>query len=86
MTIATFSQAAKMMGYKSRSTLYRLKRDGFLSDYLIEVNGRDQLLLAPHGLPELPEYLSSVVQWRAGNVIPIIARDRNTTFRESWNS
>ena len=41
MTIATFSQTAKMMGYESRSTLYRLKRDGLLSDYLIEVNGRD---------------------------------------------
>ena len=33
MTIATFSQTARMMGYRSRSTLYRLKRDGLLSDY-----------------------------------------------------
>ena len=48
----------------------RLKRDGLLSDYLIEVIGRDQLLLAPHGLPKLPEYLSSILQWRVNGVIP----------------
>jgi len=70
MAIATFSETARLMGYKTRSVLYRLKRDGYLSDYLIEVNGRDQLLLAPHGLPKLPEYLSSIMQWRVNGVIP----------------
>ena len=69
MAIATFSETAKLMGYKTRSVLYRLKRDGLLNDYLIEVNGRDQLLLTPHGLPKLKDYLASILQWKVNGVI-----------------
>ena len=69
MAIATFSETARLMGYKTRSVLYRLKQDGYLSDYLIEVNGRDQLLLTPHGKPKLKDYLGSVIQWKANGVI-----------------
>ena len=36
MPLATFSEAAKLMGYKSRSQLYKLKRDGWFNDYIAE--------------------------------------------------
>ena len=69
MAIATFSETAKLMGYKSRSTLYKLKKDGLLEDYLIEVQGRSCLLLTPYGLPKLKDYLGSILQWKINGVI-----------------
>ena len=32
--LCTFSEASKLLGYKSRSTLYQLKEKGLLDDYL----------------------------------------------------
>ena len=69
MAIATFSETAKLMGYRTRSVLYRLKRDGYLKDYLIRVGGKDQLLLTPHGKPKLKDYLGSILQWKVNGVI-----------------
>ena len=69
MAIATFTEASKLMGYRSRSTLYSLKKNGLLDDYLVEINGRDHLLLKPGGKPRLRDYLASVLQWRQGNVM-----------------
>ena len=69
MAIATFSETARLMGYKTRSVLYRLKRDDYLNDYLIWVGGKDQLLLAPHGQTKLKDYLASILQWKINGVI-----------------
>mgnify|MGYP001421307751 FL=1 len=69
MAILTFTEVSKKFGYRSRSTLYKLKKDGLLDDYLVEVKGRDQLLLKPVGKPKLKDYLSSVIQWHANGVI-----------------
>ena len=41
----TFSEASKLLGYKSRSTLYRLKEKGFLDDYLEEIEGKTYLYM-----------------------------------------
>ena len=40
MTIATFLEASEKLGYRSPSTLYKLKKEGQLEDYLVEIQGR----------------------------------------------
>ena len=39
MAIATFLEASEMLGYRSPSTLYKLKKEGQLDDYLVEIQG-----------------------------------------------
>jgi hypothetical protein len=68
MAIATFSEASEILGYRSRSTLYSLKKNGLLDDYLVQIQGRDHLVLKPAGKPRLEDYVPTVVQWRANNV------------------
>ena len=58
-----------IIGYKSRSTLYRLKRDGWLDDYLINVNGKDMLKLHPRGKQKLSDRIMGIIQWRPRNPI-----------------
>ena len=67
--ICTFAEAAKILGYKSRSTLYRLKRDGWLDDYLVNVNGKDMLKLHPRGKKKLSDHIMGIIQWRPSNPI-----------------
>ena len=69
MTIATFVEASKMMGYKSPSTLYKLRKEGQLDDYLVEIQGRWHLVMKPHGKPKLREYLGTILRWRFDGVI-----------------
>mgnify|MGYP001480709396 FL=1 len=68
MAIATFTEASQILGYRSRSTLYHLKKSGLLDDYLVNIQGRDHLYLKPSGKPRLEDYVPMVVQWRQGNV------------------
>ena len=68
MAIATFTEASQLLGYRSRSTLYHLKKSGLLDDYLVNIQGRDHLYLKPSGKPRLEDYVPMVVQWRQGNV------------------
>ena len=68
MAIATFTEASQVLGYRSRSTLYALKKNGLLDDYLVNIQGRDHLYLKPSGKPRLEDYVPMVVQWRQGNV------------------
>ena len=44
MSIATFAEASEILGYRSPSTLYKLKKDGQLDDYLVEIQGRAHLV------------------------------------------
>ena len=69
MTIATFVEASKMMGYKSPSTLYKLRKEGQLNDYLVEIEGRWHLVIKPAGKPKLKEYLGQILQWKINGVI-----------------
>tara|TARA_Y100001968_G_C19146168_1_gene613881 strand:- start:61 stop:288 length:228 start_codon:yes stop_codon:yes gene_type:complete len=68
MAIATFSEAISLLGYKTKLTLYSLKKNGLLDDYLVNIQGRDHLYLKPSGKPRLEDYVPIVVQWRMGNV------------------
>ena len=68
----TFSEAAKVLGFKSRSTLYRLK-DAELSRYLrppARAGGAQMLELAPEGLPTLREWLDTILQAQAKTTAP----------------
>ena len=63
MPAVTFGDAAAHLGHKSRSTLYRLKRDGFLADYLRPggKGGAQLLELTPEGLPTLRDYCRGIL-------------------------
>jgi hypothetical protein len=67
MPAVTFGDAAAHLGHKSRSTLYRLKRDGFLADYLRPggKGGAQLLELMPEGLPTLREHCRGILLARA---------------------
>ena len=69
MTIDTFLKASEKLGYRSPSTLYKLRKEGQLDDYLVEINGRAHLVLKPAGKPKLKDYLGSILRWRIDGVI-----------------
>ena len=69
MAIATFLEASEMMGYRSPSTLYKLRKEGQLDDYLVEIQGRWHLVMKPVGKPKFKKYLGSILRWRFDGVI-----------------
>jgi len=72
MPVVSFSEAAKVLGFKSRSTLYRLK-DSELARYVrpaVRPGGPQLLELAPEGLPTLREWLDAVLQAQAKTSTP----------------
>ena len=69
MAIATFLEASELMGYKSPSTLYKLRKEGQLDDYVVDIQGRAHLVLKPAGKPKLKDYLGSILRWRIDGVI-----------------
>jgi hypothetical protein len=76
MAAVTFGDAAAHLGHKSRSTLYRLKREGWLSDYLRPggKGGAELLELEPEGLPTLREFVKGHLRPRPDS--PLWAADR----------
>jgi hypothetical protein len=76
MAAVTFGDAAAHLGHKSRSSLYRLKREGWLSDYLRPggKGGADLLELEPEGLPNLREFVKGHLRARPDS--PLWAADR----------
>ena len=69
MTIATFAEASQMLGYSSPSTLYKLRKEGQLEDYLVEIQGRWHLVMKPVGKTKLKGYLGTILQWKINGVI-----------------
>jgi len=69
MAIATFLEASELLGYKSPSTLYKLRKEGQLDDYVVDIQGRAHLVLKPAGKPKLKDYLGSILRWRIDGVI-----------------
>ena len=69
MTIATFVEASEMLGYRSPSTLYKLRKEGQLRDYLVMIGGRAHLVMKPPGKPKLKDYLGTILQWKSNGVI-----------------
>jgi len=64
MPAVSLSEAAQVLGFRSRSTLYRLRDAGNLADYLLppEPTGRQRLELEPAGLPPLREHVARFVR------------------------
>ena len=69
MTIATFLEASEKLGYRSPSTLYKLRKEGQLDDYVVDIQGRAHLVMKPAGKPKLKDYLGSILQWKINGVI-----------------
>ncbi len=68
-TFWTISQAAKQLGYKSRSQLYRLIKDGSLRDYVYtDGKGRTYLLAEPEGKQNLISWVKSITRWQMNGV------------------
>ena len=55
------------MGYKSRSQLYKMKRDGWLNDYIVEIAGKNYLDLQLRGKASLDNHIMGIIQWRPSN-------------------
>ena len=60
MPLATFSEAAKLMGYKIRSQLYKRKRDGWLNDYIVEIGGKTYFDLQARGKESLDNHIMGI--------------------------
>ena len=70
MPAVTLSEAAQALGFKSRSTLYRLRDAGDLADYLrppSSPGGAQLLELEPRGLPPLREAVARLIRPQANN-------------------
>ena len=64
MPAVSITEAARALGFKSRSTLYRLIGDGYLADYLRPdgPTGRQSLELTPAGLPALRDRVAQLIR------------------------
>ncbi len=56
---ATISETAKLLGYKTRATIYRLMSQGMLDDYLWELNGKTYIYMGKRKRKTLALDLSS---------------------------
>ena len=65
MRLMSISGAARHLGYKSRSQLYKLMNDGWLDEHVHVQMPSGQRLLDVDGLKET---LQSVCQWRIDSV------------------
>ena len=62
----TISDAAKELGYSSRSTLYRLIKKGVLDKYLWETKDvKTYIELNPKGKMSVAQVIAINVQWRS---------------------
>jgi hypothetical protein len=64
MAAVTLTDAARALGFRSRSTLYRLRDAGDLAAYLLPPGptGRQLIELVPTGLPPLREHVARLVR------------------------
>ena len=70
MSAVTLSEASKALGFKSRSTLYRLRDAGDLADYLrppSSPGGAQLLELTPPGRPPLAEHVNRCIRPQSNN-------------------
>ena len=68
-TFWTISEAARQLGYKSRSQLYRLIEEGSLRDYVYQdQKGRTYLLAEPEGKRPLISWIKSITRWQSNGV------------------
>ena len=68
--VFTISQTARLLGYKSTKTLYRLLNKGKLDDYVVEsISGRVFFQLQPQGYIPLEQKIRRNIQRRVYNVL-----------------
>ena len=67
MQLMKISEAARRLGYKSRSQLYRLINDGYLHEYVHVQQHTGQCLV---DIKSLREKLQYICQWRPDTVFP----------------
>jgi hypothetical protein len=85
MPAVTLSEAAQALGFKSRSTLYRLRDAGDLADYLrppSSPGGAALLELTPPGRPPLAEHVNRCVRPQITNE----ARHRRPRIDPRWGT
>ena len=63
----TITEAAKELGYSSRSTLYRCIKNGYLDKYLWETKDgkRTYIELNPKGKMSVAQVIATNIQWRS---------------------
>ena len=76
MAVKSISAAARELGYKTRSSLQNLMRDGFLEDFIV-LNEYGQRQLETTGLRER---VRQVVGWNKRNVVSKELRTRSDYF------
>ena len=64
--LCTFSEASKLLGYKSRSSLYQLKDRGILDNYLEVIEGKTYLYMRKRKGKTLAKQIRSNVFDRHG--------------------
>ena len=64
MMLCTFTEAARFLGYSSRSQLYKMKDLGVLDEYLEAVQGKHYLNMKPTGKLSLAQHIMHNTQWR----------------------
>ena len=62
--LCTFTEAAKFLGYSSRSQLYKMKDLGVLDEYLAAVQGKLYLNMKHTGKLSLAQHIMHNTQWR----------------------
>ena len=69
MPYCTYSETARILGYSSRSTLYKVKNDGWLKHYEVSIDGKKYLDLHPRAYSSLDQHLKGILQWRLSDPI-----------------
>ena len=68
--VFTITQTARLFGYKSTKTLYRLLNKGVLDEYIVEsISGRVFFQLQPQGCIPLEQKIRRNFQLRLYNVL-----------------
>lgn len=85
MAPVTFAEAARRLGHRSRSTLYRLRDEKRIEPYLVkDPIGKILLELAPPGRPTLEAYLAGILDTRRGPWSPV--RHRREGRDRRWQA
>ncbi|MBW3042210.1 hypothetical protein DNJ73_05830 [Prochlorococcus marinus XMU1408] len=60
--ISKVTKPSELLGYRSPSTLYKLRKEGQLDDYVVDIEGRAHLVMKPEGKPKLKDYLGQILR------------------------
>ena len=66
--LCSYSEASRFLGWKSRATLYRLRRDGWLKDYEETIEGKRYLDMKPSGKDSLARHCMGLLAYRRTNI------------------